>query len=875
MRADEPPPPAEGGGLSAPSAGAETLPLVPLRDNVVLPAQLAPLGAGRARSIASLEAAVAASGKVVLAVQRQSELDEVELADLYPIATVAQIGAFRRGSGGAQVLVEGQYRVRLRGLTVGEGWSAEVETVAEVDPEGAQVDALASSVQQLFAEYAAAGAQVSPELSVSVARTREPGRVADLAGAAPDLPADERIALLQEIRPLDRLQRLVPVLARQVQVAQLRSKIQQDVAQTINQGQREAILREQLRAIRKELADLGSDTEAEDDVRERIEAAGMPETVRARALKELDRTESLPSASPEVGILRSYLDWLLELPWSDPPAETVDIETAQRILDEDHYGLPKVKERILEWMAVRQRALRREAARAAASTLAQGAAVTEAAPPGADGPRPLADVAPPAPALPSTAATATVAPAGPRPSADSLRRPTALQTPILCFVGPPGVGKTSLGRSIARALGRKLVRVSLGGIRDEAEIRGHRRTYVGALPGRVIQAMKQAGQRNPVMMLDEIDKVGLDFRGDPAAALLEVLDPEQNREFSDHYLEVAYDLSQVLFITTANVVETISPALRDRMEIIRITGYTQEEKYEIARQHLIPRQLEQHALEAGECTITEAALRAVIGGYTREAGVRGLERQIAQVMRKVPRQLAATQGGTSVTVDAADLVTFLGPARFDDGETESEDRIGVVTGVVVSEAGGDVVTVEALATPGKGELQLTGQIGDVMQESARAALSWVRVHGRDLGIEPGFFDSHDVHIHVPAGAIPKDGPSAGITLTTALVSVAAERAVRHDVAMTGEVTLRGRVLPIGGVKDKLLAARRAGITVFLLPERNRRDLHEIDRAMLEGMELVLVDDVATVLDRALVPAAVPRRPRGRAGFEVTPPLLQA
>ncbi len=827
--APHPSPPAD---AETPPA-VETLPLVPLRDNVVLPAQLAPLGAGRVRSIASLEAAVAASGRVVLAVQRQSDLDEVELSDLYPIATVAQIGAFRRGNGGAQVLVEGQHRVRLLSLATGEGWSAEVATVTEVEPEGAEVDALAGSVQQLFAEYAAAGAQVSPELAVSVARAREPGRVADLTGAAPDLPAEERIALLQEEAPLARLHRLVPVLARQVQVAQLRSKIQQDVAQTINQGQREAILREQLRAIRKELSELGTDTDAEDDVRDRVEASGMPDPVRVRALKELDRIESLPSASPEVGILRSYLDWLLELPWADPPEEAVDIEAAHRILDEDHYGLPKVKERILEWMAVRQRALARSLA-------------------GSAGPE------------------GTGGPAG-----GAGRRPVALQTPILCFVGPPGVGKTSLGRSIARALGRKLVRVSLGGIRDEAEIRGHRRTYVGALPGRIIQAMKQAGQRNPVMMLDEIDKVGVDFRGDPSAALLEVLDPEQTCEFSDHYLEVAYDLSQVLFITTANVVETISPALRDRMEIIRITGYTQEEKFEIARRHLIPRQLAQHALDSGECTITDGALRAVIRGYTREAGVRGLERQLAQIMRKVPRQLAVPDGPTAVTIDDGDLLGSLGPARFDDGETEPEDRVGVVTGVVVSEAGGDVVTVEALATPGTGALQLTGQIGDVMQESARAALSWVRVHARALGIEPAFFATHDVHIHVPAGATPKDGPSAGVTITTALVSVASERAVRHDVAMTGEVTLRGRVLPIGGVKDKLLAARRAGITEFLLPERNRRDLHEIDRAMLAGMELVLVDDVATVLDRALQPAATPRRPRGRAGFEVTPSVIQA
>ncbi|HUY60634.1 MAG TPA: endopeptidase La [Candidatus Dormibacteraeota bacterium] len=803
----------------------ETLPLVPLRDNVVLPHQLAPLGAGRARSVASLEAAVAGAGKVVLAVQRQSDIDDVELKDLHPVATVAQIGAFRRGSGGAQVLVEGQRRVRLISLQTEDGWMATVSSVVETDGEDAESDALSGSVRQLFADYVAAGAQVAPELAVAVARAKEPSRVADLAGAAPDLAPEDRIQLLQETDPAARLRLLVPLLARQVQVAELRSKIQQDVAQTINQGQREAILREQVRAIRKELAELGGDTQTEEDLRERIEGAGMPEPVRVRAVKELERMESLPSASPEVGILRSYLDWLLDLPWGQPAPEQVEIQDAARILDEDHYGLEKVKERVLEWMAVRQRALARR----------------QAAPPAEAGTAP------------------------PRP----------LQMPILCFVGPPGVGKTSLGRSIARALDRKLVRVSVGGIRDEAEIRGHRRTYIGALPGRIIQAMKQAGVSNPVLMLDEIDKVGLDFRGDPSAALLEVLDPEQNREFSDHYLEVAYDLSQVLFITTANVTETISPPLRDRMEVIRLTGYTQEEKLGIARQHLVPRQREQHALDAEELELTDAALLELIRGYTREAGVRSLERQIAQVMRKIPRQLAEHPERQPIQVDAPDLIEYLGPARFDDAEAEAEDRVGVATGVVVSEAGGDLVTVEALAIEGRGEFQLTGQIGDVMQESARAALSWVQVHASDYGIEADYFDGHRVHIHVPAGAIPKDGPSAGVTLTTALVSVAADRPVRHEVAMTGEVTLRGRVLPIGGVKDKLLAAHRAGIKTFLLPERNRRDLHEINQSLLEGMELVFVSDVAEVLDRALLPAHPARRRRLPMGFEPQPPVLQA
>ncbi|MGA7087857.1 MAG: endopeptidase La [Candidatus Dormiibacterota bacterium] len=822
----------------------ESLPLVPLRDNVVLPHQLAPLGAGRDRSVNSLEAAVAAEGKVVLAVQRESDLDEVQLIDLYPVATVAQIGAFRRGNAGAQVLVEGVRRVRLIELEAGETWTAKFVELPDTEPVGTEIDALAGSVRQLFADYVAAGAAVPPELAVAVARAKEPGKVADLSGTAPDLEPQDRIALLQEPDVERRLRGLVPLLARQLEVAQLRNKIQQDVAQTINQGQREAILREQLKAIRKELAEVGGENTAEDDLRERIDAAGMPETVHSRALKELDRLESLPSASPEVGIVRTYVEWLVDLPWKDAGQERVDIKEAARILDEDHYGLPKVKERILEWMAVRKRALERQAVTAAKAALKPESAELPASGNG-------------------TAAPTAVEEVGPQPH--------PLQTPILCFVGPPGVGKTSLGRSIARALGRKLVRVSLGGIRDEAEIRGHRRTYIGALPGRVIQAMKQAGTKNPVMMLDEIDKVGLDFRGDPSAALLEVLDPEQNREFSDHYLEVAYDLSQVLFITTANVMDTISAPLRDRMEIIYITGYTEEEKLGIAQQHLVPRQMEQHALDSTELEITDEALRSVIREYTREAGVRGLERQLAQIMRKVPRRLVENPDLKGVKVGPDDLIEYLGPARFDHDAAEAEDRVGVATGVVVSDVGGDLVTVEALAIAGRTELQLTGQIGDVMQESARAALSWVRVHGSEYGVKENFFDDHGVHIHVPAGAIPKDGPSAGITLTTALVSVASDRPVRHDLAMTGEVTLRGRILPIGGVKDKLLAAHRAGIKIFLLPERNRRDLYEIDSSLLDGMEVVFVRSVDDVLDRALMPPVEARRERRQVGFGLTPP----
>jgi ATP-dependent Lon protease len=841
---------------SSDDSAIETLPLVPLRENVVFPHQLAPLGAGRPRSVAALEAAVQGDGRVVLAVQRNAEIDDVGVGDIHPVAVVATVGAFRKlPTGAAQALVEGQQRVLIRSFdNSGDRWTATVATVVEPFESSAQNDALVGTVKSLFGEYVGAGAAVAPELVVALTRSTEPARVADMASAAPDVAVADKVALLQDLDIAGRLRTLVPLLAKQVEVAQLRSKIQEDVQKTINKGQREAILREQLRAIKKELAELeGSSGDEEEDLATRVENAGMPEPVRTRAIKEVSRLEQIPSASPELGMVRTYVDWLLDLPWGDPPAEYVDITRAKEILDEDHYGLPKVKDRILEWLAVRQRAQQRLEQKAAREAEAVAEAEAEA--------KAVAGEESPASSdAPSTA----------EPQAEDPRPRRTLQTPILCLVGPPGVGKTSLGRSIARALNRKFVRLSLGGIRDEAEIRGHRRTYIGALPGRIIQSMKQAGTRNPVIMLDEIDKVGADFRGDPSAALLEVLDPEQNREFSDHYLEVPYDLSHVLFITTANVAETISPPLRDRMEIIRISGYTEAEKLGIAEQHLVPRQREQHGLEEAELNIAGDALVEMIRGWTREAGVRQLDRTIAQLARKVPRKLAESGGTLSgVTVDVADLPDYLGPQRFEFGEAESEDQVGAVTGVVVSDVGGDIVTVEALAIEGKNDLLLTGQLGSVMEESARAALSWARVHAEDFGADKGFFDDHGVHVHVPAGAIPKDGPSAGVTMTTALVSVASGRPVRRDVAMTGEVTLRGRVLPIGGVKDKLLAAHRAGITTFVLPRKNLRDLDEVDREVLEKIEVVPVDNVAEVLERALLPVGGGRsRRERRVGFLV-------
>ena len=818
-----------------------TLPAVPLRDNVVFPSQLAPLAAGRPRSVAALEAAVNGDGRVVLAIQRDAARDEASLDDVHTIAVIAHVGAFRRlPGGGAHALVEGKERVRIDAFdATGDAWIATVTPVTADVTEGTEVDALFGSVRSLFADYVNAGAQVGADTAVAMARAGDPELIADIASTCPDFDFDDRVALLQQTDPIARLRTLIPLLAREVEVAQLRTKIHEDVQKTINNSQREHILREQLRAIRKELTELDDAGEDDEDLATRVEKAGMPENVKARVLKEVHRLEQIPSASPEMGMVRTWVDWLLDLPWVDPPAETLDIERASAILDEDHYGLTKVKDRILEWLAVRER-IRVKNTPEGAGPVDAGETATEDS---------TQDV-------PATTGPAALAPAKRR----------TLQTPILCFVGPPGVGKTSLGRSIARALDRKFVRMSLGGIRDEAEIRGHRRTYIGALPGRIIQSMRTAGTRNAVIMLDEIDKVGADFRGDPSAALLEVLDPEQNWEFSDHYLEVPYDLSQVLFITTANIAETISAPLRDRMEIIRITGYTEQEKVQIAERHLVPRQLDQHSLDANELEIPRETIVAMLHGYTREAGVRQLDRTIAEVARKVPRKLAA--GATPpIVITPDDLTDLLGPRRHDYGEAQEQDEIGAVTGVVVSEVGGDIITVEALAIETKPDLVLTGQLGSVMEESVRAALSWAKVHAIEYGAPRDFFDTHAIHVHVPAGAIPKDGPSAGVTMATAMVSVAAGRRVRRDLAMTGEITLRGKVLPIGGVKDKLLAAHRSGLKTFILPAKNMRDLYEVDKEILDAIEVVPVDYVGEVLDRALVESDAPRkRERRGAGF---------
>jgi ATP-dependent Lon protease len=777
------------------------LPLVPLREMVVFPKIVQPLGVGREKSVAAINAAMSEEKHyVIFAAQKDAEVDDVTSDQIYGVATVAEIVRLLRiPDGSAQVIVTGLQRVKITGFVPDTRYfRVTFQPITEIPGEPVEREALLRSVKSLFGDYVENGGSIVPEVAMTAKSTDDPSHFADLVAQSQDLTIEQRQQLLEMESVVERLRFLSVFLAKQNEILQMKAKIQSDVQQTLDKTQREYILREQMKAIQKELGDDDGTSEV-NELREKIEAAGMPDDVKEKALKEVGRLEKIPQASPEQGVIRTYVDWLISVPWKKAPEDDWDIVEAARILDEDHYGLPKIKDRILEYMAVRK--LSHE-----------------------------------------------------------------LRAPILCFVGPPGVGKTSLGKSIARAMGRKFIRMSLGGIRDEAEIRGHRRTYVGALPGRVLQNMKTAGETNPVFMLDEIDKVGADFRGDPSSALLEVLDPEQNSTFSDHYLEVPYDLSRVIFITTANVDDTIIPPLRDRMEIIRLPGYTEDEKMHIAIGYLLPRQLKQHGLENGRLVLTDAALKGMARLYTREAGVRNLEREIGTICRKVARQIAEHKT-ESVTVDASDLSTYLGPERFDFGLAEEEDQVGAVTGVSVSEAGGDVLTVEAtIMDQGSKteEFVLTGQIQKVMEESARAALSYVRAHQAELGVPKGFFKDHAMHIHVPAGAIPKDGPSAGVTMATAIVSALTGRRVRREVAMTGEITLRGRVLPIGGVKEKLLAAHRAGIKTFILPEKNKKDLVDVPKEVTDTVDVRPVSHIEEVFKLALL-----------AGPSVTPAQIEA
>ncbi|MGH2446750.1 MAG: endopeptidase La [Candidatus Limnocylindria bacterium] len=770
----------------------QVLPLVALRDTVIFPEMIVPLQVGRDRSVKALDRAVRTSQPVALVTQRSSEQEEITNVDeLYTVGTLAKIAqVIRLQDGTIRAIVQGQRRIRLLDLLQTEPHlEARVELVDDTHDKTLEVEALMASIHGQIEQYVNSGAPVPPEVAVAARNITDGGLLADMTAYSPEMTTEQRQELLETVDVADRLRLASGFLAKQIEVLELKGRIQSEVKSEMDKTQREYILREQMKAIQKELGEDDPAVAEASELREKVEQSAMPDEVKERAIKEVDRLSRIPSASPEQGVIRTYVDWLVSLPWGIETDDNLDLDEAEKVLEEDHWGLEKPKERIVEYMAVRKLAEK-------------------------------------------------------------------IRSPILLFVGPPGVGKTSLGKSIARAMGRKFVRMSLGGIHDEAEIRGHRRTYIGALPGRIIQNIKTAGSANPVFMLDEIDKVGMDFRGDPSSALLEVLDPEQNNTFADNYLEVPFDLSKALFIATANMLDTIPPALRDRMEVIQLPGYTQLERVRIAERFLVPKQLEAHGLTEKNLTFEEGALVRLIQAFTREAGVRNLEREIANVARKVARRVA---GGdkTTVTLKAEDLEEYLGPARFDYGELESEDQLGMVTGLVVSDAGGDIVQVEATKMDGKDDFLLTGQLGDVMKESARAGMSYIRARTKELGIDPSAFEKTTVHIHVPAGATPKDGPSAGVTMATAMASLFTGKPARRDLAMTGEITLRGRVLPIGGLKSKLLAAHLAGVKTVLIPQRNEKDLVDVPEEVRQQLRIVPVENMDQVLAEALIDAPRP------------------
>ncbi len=785
-----------------PGRGVEELddyPLLPLRDTVVFPHIMAPLVIGRDRSLKAVEAANAGNRRLVVVAQRDPEVQEPGPDDLHSVGVEVVVGRLLRlPDGTTNLLGQAQRRVRIRGISQTEPYlRVQIRPIEEDQKLTLGTEALMRAVLSLFEKAVMLSNRLPEDAYVAAMNLSEPGPLADIISSVLDLDMDAQQELLEILEPPVRLQRLSMLLAQELDVLELESEIHNKVQREVDRSQREYFLREQMRAIRSELGELDLQAEEMQELEEKIVQAALPEAVKVKADKELSRLRAMPSLAPEVGVIRTYLDWLVELPWTQSTSDNLDIPQVAKALEANHYGLPKAKERILEYLAVRK--------------LAAG---------------------------------------GP-----------ATRTPILCFVGPPGTGKTSLGRSIADALGREFVRVSLGGIRDEAEIRGHRRTYIGAMPGRIVQTMRVAGTVNPVFMLDEIDKVGIDFRGDPAAALLEVLDPEQNHAFSDHYLDVPYDLSRVLFITTANLLDPIPPALGDRLEVIDFPGYIEEEKLAIARRFLIPRQLAENGLDRPDrkLSFSDKALRTMIREHTYEAGVRNLERAIASICRKVARQVAEGKPAPrSVAVHS--LGKYLGVPQISRYEGERTDEVGLALGIAWTAAGGDLLPVEVTLMEGKGALMLTGQLGEVMQESAQAALSYTRSHARDLGISELDFDKLDIHIHVPEGAIPKDGPSAGITMATALISALIKRPVHHDVAMSGEITLRGRVLPIGGMKEKVLAAHRAGLKTVLLPSKNKRDLVEIPKRVRRDLKFVFVDRMEDVLPVALLPEAGQVRP---------------
>ena len=771
----------------------DRLPVLPLRETVPFPETLTPLAIGQERSVQLVNDVLAGNRMLVMVASRQPELEEPAPADLYDVGVVGVIARMLKVPDGTlRVLVQGAQRVKI------DRWSseqpylvAEISERPDVIEESPELTALMRNVQQTFSQIVEAVPYLPEELQIAVANVEEPGALSHIISGSLRLPTEDKQALLEEANVAKRLRRLTEALARELEVISIGSEIQNQVQSDMDRTQREFILRQQLKAIQEELGEFDESAAEANELREQLAAIDLPEDVRKQADRELGRLENLPPAAAEHGVIRTYLEWIASLPWDRSTTDNLDLRRALEMLDEDHYGLEQVKERILEFLAVRKLT------------------------------------------------------GGP----DSVSRGS-----ILSFVGPPGVGKTSLGKSIARALGRDFERISAGGVRDEAEIRGHRRTYIGAMPGTIIRALRDAGSNNPLFMIDEIDKMGSDFRGDPASAMLEVLDPEQNQNFRDHYLDLPFDLSRAMFITTANTLDTVPGPLRDRMETIEIAGYTADEKLQIAKRYLVPRQADRNGLKRGQLRITDAALRAVIADYTREAGVRELERQIGSIARKVARGVAdgETPKGSIGEARAREL---LGRKRYH-SEAKRRTRVaGVATGLAWTPVGGDVLFIEAQAFEGEGKLQITGQLGDVMKESAAAALSYVRGHIAELApnIASDWFRTHDIHIHVPAGAIPKDGPSAGITMATALVSLLTGRHVRDDLAMTGEMTLTGQVLPIGGLKDKALAAQRNGITTIIAPELNEPDTDEIPEHLRKKLEFRFVSQIGEVFDAALEP----------------------
>jgi ATP-dependent Lon protease len=777
----------------------ESLPVLPLRDIVIFPFMIVPLYVSRERSIKAVDHALSESRMILLAAQRKQDEEDPGPQDIFPVGTVALImRMLKLPDGRIRVLVQGVGRARILAFEEGQAHlQARLEPVSEPEaPEkaGLELEALMRNVKAALEKSANLGKPISPEVIVIATNMEEPGRLADLAASNLDLKVEGAQEILEALDPVERLRKVHELITKEIEVLTMQQEISSQAKGEMDRSQREFFLRQQLKAIQSELGEGNELSEEIAALKDKAHKARMPRQVLEEVERQLKKLERMHPDSAETATLRNWLDWMVTLPWGKSTKDNLDLVEAQRILDEDHFGLEKVKERIVEYLAVRKLKER-------------------------------------------------------------------MKGPLLCFVGPPGVGKTSLGRSIARALGRKFQRLSLGGVKDEAEIRGHRRTYVGSMPGRIIQGIHQAGSNNPVFMLDEVDKIGADYRGDPSSALLEVLDPEQNNSFRDHYLGLPFDLSNVMFVCTANLTDTIQAAFLDRMEVLPLSGYTEEEKVEIAKRHLVPKQLEEHGLEAGQLRFTDKALRALIGGYTREAGLRNMEREIAAICRKVARKVAEGSA-QAVKITPASLTRYLGAPKVLPDEVLKKDEIGIATGVAWTATGGDVLFVEATAMKGKGRLTLTGHLGEVMKESAQAALSYARTRARQYGIRDDFFGAHDIHIHVPEGAIPKDGPSAGITMATAMLSVFTGRPVRRSLAMTGEITLRGNVLPIGGLKEKILAARRAGITSLLCPLLNRKELDEIPAHLTRNLTVHLVEHVDDVLRLALVPPLEPRPSAG-------------